>query len=57
MRGTHARNPRTITARSASFRLKFEQPPVFQADGELIVGTAAEFEVRTLPRAVNLVSA
>lgn len=56
-RGAHARDPLTTTARNQSFTLSFDQPPWFQADGELVHASSSELAVSALPRAVNLVSA
>jgi diacylglycerol kinase (ATP) len=57
MRGTHARSPLTRTARAPSFRLVFDEPPVFQADGEVVHAASREIVVAAVPRAVNLVAA
>ena len=55
-RGTHVRDPLTTTARRASFRLTFDEPPWFQTDGELVHANSRELTVSVVPRAVNLVA-
>lgn len=56
MRGTHTRDPLTSTDRRPSYRLSFDEPPWFQADGELVRATSKDFVVSAIPRAVNLVA-
>ncbi len=54
--GAHLRYPEVSVRRAESFRLRFREPPLFQADGELHKATTTELEVACLPRALRIVT-
>jgi diacylglycerol kinase (ATP) len=57
MRGRHTRLPEVTQRRASVFALRFRQPPVYQADGELLAAASATVEVACVPAAVRMVTA
>ncbi|HUF26405.1 MAG TPA: diacylglycerol kinase family protein [Gemmatimonadaceae bacterium] len=55
MRGTHTALPEVVERRAASFTLRFPEPPIYQADGELRRATTAELEIGVRPGALRIV--
>ena len=56
-RGTHTRGfPEVSTASSERVLLRFAGPPLYQADGELLLAARAEVELRCRPGALRVVS-
>ena len=57
-RGTHTRGfPEVLTAASDRVVLRFSGPPLYEADGELLLAARAEVELRCRPGALRVVSA
>ncbi len=54
-RGTHLRHPRVTSRRAPAFTLRFDAPPVYEADGELRRAAAAEVRVESRPGALRVV--
>ena len=55
-RGAHMRFAEVGERRGERFRLRFEAPPLFEADGELRRAAAAEVEIASLPGALRVVA-
>ncbi len=53
-RGTHIRHPRVRGARAAAFTLAFDEPPLYEADGELRRASSREVRVESRPRALRV---
>ena len=56
MSGMHLRYPEVTERRAKAFTLRFESPPLFQADGELHQATATELEVACISRTLRIVT-
>ncbi len=56
IRGTHLRHPAVATWRATETRLVFDEPPVFEADGEFARARGCEVVVRTWPGALTVVA-
>ncbi len=56
-RGTHLRHPRVTLRRNRSFRLRFREPPAYEADGELRHAAAREVRVDVRPGILRVVAA
>ncbi len=54
-RGTHVRSRHVAVQRGAAFTLEFEQPPAFEADGELCQADGPVVSIRLKPNALRLV--
>jgi diacylglycerol kinase family enzyme len=56
VRGTHLQH-RAVTHQAVREAvLRFEAPPVFEADGELHQATGADIQVTVVPRTLRLVA-
>ncbi|HEX8724469.1 MAG TPA: diacylglycerol kinase family protein [Gemmatimonadaceae bacterium] len=53
--GTHVRHPRVTCRRAAAFTLQFDEPPVYEADGELRRAAAADVRVEARPGALRVI--
>lgn len=53
-RGTHVAHPRVCVARAAAFTLAFDQPPLYEADGELRRASAPDVRVESRPGALRV---
>lgn len=56
MRGVHTELPEVVERQATSFRLRFPEPPVYQADGELRRATDTELEIGVTPGALRVVA-
>ena len=56
MRGTHMSCAEVSSRQGASFVLQFDEPPLFEADGELHQARNATVNVRCIPAAVTVVA-
>ncbi len=54
VKGKHVRSALVATSRSASFDIEFDEPPVFQCDGELALASSHVVNVSLLPSAVRI---
>jgi diacylglycerol kinase (ATP) len=54
LRGTHAQSPAVATFTGGRFRLRFDQPPAYETDGEWNQAQSADLEVETLPGALRV---
>lgn len=55
-RGLHLSEPEVAHRAGASFTLRFDAPPAYQADGEAVTADADELEVRVVPGALRVVA-
>ena len=55
-RGTHVRHPRVVSRRAPAFTLQFDEPPVYEADGELRRAASADVRVEVRPGALRVVA-
>ncbi len=56
LRGAHLRAPEVYTTRASSYRVRFDRPPAFEADGELHQARDVVVEVRTRPGALCVIA-
>ncbi len=56
MRGVHTELPEVTERQAKTFRLRFPEPPVYQADGELRRATDTELEIGVIPGALRVVA-
>lgn len=54
-RGAHLRHPRVAARRASAFTLRFDRPPVYEADGELRRAAGSEVRVQSRPGALRVV--
>jgi diacylglycerol kinase (ATP) len=54
-RGDHVRMPEIGLRRANAVRISFEEPPLYEADGELYRASSAEVRVECLPSALRVV--
>ncbi|MBI2797071.1 MAG: hypothetical protein HYX65_10245 [Gemmatimonadetes bacterium] len=54
--GQHEGEPEIVMDTGRAWRLRFEEPPLYQVDGELERATSPEVEVRCLPGALRVVA-
>lgn len=54
LRGTHTGDPAVAATRGRSFRLRFEEPPAYETDGDWNQARSAELRVETLPSALRV---
>jgi diacylglycerol kinase (ATP) len=57
MRGTHVHAPEVESLRVASTQLRFNEPPIFESDGEFARASSREVTVESVPRALRIVVA
>lgn len=57
LRGTHAGHPRVTLRRQPRYALRFDAPPLFEADGELCRAARDTVEVASVPAALRVVDA
>jgi diacylglycerol kinase (ATP) len=56
VRGTHVHCAEVTTTRGAAFEIRFDAPPLFEADGELHQAVNAVVRVRCVPGALKVVA-
>ena len=52
--GTHASDPHLTTTLARSFRLRFDEPPTYETDGEWNRAKSSEVHVETLTKALDV---
>jgi diacylglycerol kinase family enzyme len=52
--GTHESDPHLTSTLGRSFRLRFDEPPTYETDGEWNRAKSAEVRVETLPKALGV---
>ena len=57
MGGKHLDHPECVRERSSKFTVSFDQPPVYETDGELHHARSSLLEVTSCPRALRVASA
>lgn len=55
LRGTHLASPHCSHRRAPAFRLEFDEPPLMDADGELVQAENRHVEVAVVPGALRMV--
>lgn len=56
LRGSHISHPKVRVQRGADFRLRFQDRPSYEVDGELRRAASPEVSVRCLPRVIRVVA-